>query len=47
MTAAWARRTLAAATSFMAEVIFWVFFTELMLRAGGAGRQARAGRDAG
>ena len=27
-TASWARRTLAAATSFMAEVIFLVFFTE-------------------
>jgi hypothetical protein len=29
-TAAWARRTLAAATSFMASVIFMVFFTEPM-----------------
>lgn len=31
MTAACARRTLAAATSFMASVIFWVFFTEAIL----------------
>ena len=27
-TASWARRTFAAATSFMASVIFCVFFTE-------------------
>jgi hypothetical protein len=42
MTASWARRTLAAATSFMAEVIFWVFFTELMLRGGRRAASAAA-----
>lgn len=29
-TASWARLTFAAATSFIASVIFWVFLTELI-----------------